>query len=273
MINKEELFYARDLAKLYNISKQTLIFYDRKNLFKPAYVDTNGYRMYSLKQFFILGIILDLKKMGFQLHDISSFLENRSSSNMLYLLNKQLLKLTKQIELTKKLCSTIKLKIDTIHEYKECKLNEVTLSYLPEEYFLVSKGISLLLPLKQRFVSAVNLLRSAVDADGLKEYNVGGFIFNEELSSFSLKEYKVFCETKREKCNFVKSYGLYVQIYVNTNFDNAINAAKPQLIKFCKDLNVKLGNTIYVKTLKDYWAADSHDGFISKIEIPIVLKE
>lgn len=54
MINKRNFFYASDLAQLYNISKQTLIFYDKKDLFKPDYVDSNGYRMYSLKQFFIL---------------------------------------------------------------------------------------------------------------------------------------------------------------------------------------------------------------------------
>lgn len=73
MINKRNFFYASDLAQLYNISKQTLIFYDKKDLFKPDYVDSNGYRMYSLKQFFILGIILDLKTMGFHLNDIKNF--------------------------------------------------------------------------------------------------------------------------------------------------------------------------------------------------------
>ena len=39
MIDKSNFFYASDLAQLYNISKQTLIFYDKKDLFKPDYVD------------------------------------------------------------------------------------------------------------------------------------------------------------------------------------------------------------------------------------------
>lgn len=33
MVNKSNFFYASDLAQLYNISKQTLIFYDKKDLF------------------------------------------------------------------------------------------------------------------------------------------------------------------------------------------------------------------------------------------------
>ena len=110
MVNKSNFFYASDLAQLYNISKQTLIFYDKKDLFKPDYVDSNGYRMYSLKQFFILGIILDLKTMGFHLNDIKNFLEHRTPDDTLSLLNKQLHKLTKQIELTTKLCDNIKSK-------------------------------------------------------------------------------------------------------------------------------------------------------------------
>lgn len=112
MIDKSNFFYASDLAQLYNISKQTLIFYDKKDLFKPDYVDSNGYRMYSLKQFFILGIILDLKTMGFHLNDIKNFLEHRTPDDTLSLLNKQLHKLTKQIELTSKLCDNIKSKIN-----------------------------------------------------------------------------------------------------------------------------------------------------------------
>lgn len=39
MVDKRNFFYASDLAQLYNISKQTLIFYDKKDLFKPDYVD------------------------------------------------------------------------------------------------------------------------------------------------------------------------------------------------------------------------------------------
>lgn len=184
MIDKRNFFYASDLAQLYNISKQTLIFYDKKDLFKPDYVDSNGYRMYSLKQFFILGIILDLKIMGFNLNDIKNFLEHRTPEDTLSLLNKQLHKLTKQIELTTKLCDNIKSKINTINIYNDCKLNEITLSYREEEYFLVSEQIPLSLPQKERFLAAATLLNSAVDKNGLKEYNLSGFILMTQLPIF-----------------------------------------------------------------------------------------
>ena len=35
-----------EMAKLHGITRQTLIHYDNIDLFKPAKVDTNGYRYY-----------------------------------------------------------------------------------------------------------------------------------------------------------------------------------------------------------------------------------
>ena len=62
----EDLFSIGELSKYQNISKQTLIFYDKIGLFRPAYVDPdNGYRYYSAKQIDYLDTILIMKKIGF----------------------------------------------------------------------------------------------------------------------------------------------------------------------------------------------------------------
>ena len=43
-----DLFTIGEISKHQNISRQTLIFYDKIGLFRPAYVDPeNGYRYYS----------------------------------------------------------------------------------------------------------------------------------------------------------------------------------------------------------------------------------
>ncbi|MFQ7474074.1 MAG: MerR family DNA-binding transcriptional regulator, partial [Anaerovoracaceae bacterium] len=43
--NKKDFFSIGELSKYQNISKQTLIYYDKINLFKPAYINpSNGYR-------------------------------------------------------------------------------------------------------------------------------------------------------------------------------------------------------------------------------------
>ena len=40
----KEFVSISDMAKLHNISRQTLIHYDKIGLFKPMHTDENGYR-------------------------------------------------------------------------------------------------------------------------------------------------------------------------------------------------------------------------------------
>ena len=47
----EHRFTAGEIAKLSGLSKQTILFYDKKGILKPDYVDPdNGYRYYSADQ-------------------------------------------------------------------------------------------------------------------------------------------------------------------------------------------------------------------------------
>ena len=67
----EDLFSIGELSRYQNISRQTLIFYDKIGLFCPAYVDPhNGYRYYSASQIDYLDTILIMKKIGFSLDEI-----------------------------------------------------------------------------------------------------------------------------------------------------------------------------------------------------------
>lgn len=269
---KDNYFFAKELAELHKISKQTLIFYDKKNILKPAFIDNNGYRMYSLKQYFILDIILDLKKMGFHLKDIITFLDNRDTNNILELLHKQLNTLTKQKAIINKLCDAIQSKINLIETYNSRKLNEITLSYQEKEYFLVSDQITLSKSQKERFLIAAELLSSATDNNGIKEYDLTGFIFTLPCLDKKPDFYQVFCKTNENNYNYTKNYDLYLQIFVNHNFHDALNYAQPQITDFCAALDLNLSNTIFIKTFKNYWTSDSHSNFISKIEIPIIKK-
>lgn len=71
-----ELYKISEIAKIFNISRRTLIYYDEINLFKPCHIDTtSSYRYYSNEQIYTLRLIIDLKKSGFTLSDIKKFIE------------------------------------------------------------------------------------------------------------------------------------------------------------------------------------------------------
>ncbi len=87
----ENMFSAGELAKLQNISKQTLLYYDKIGLFNPSYTDAeNGYRYYSAEQLDYLDTILIMKKIGFSLNEIKEYLKNYTTENSMLLLKNQL---------------------------------------------------------------------------------------------------------------------------------------------------------------------------------------
>ncbi len=64
-----------ELAKLCNVSTQTLRYYDAEKLLCPEHVDKfSGYRYYSAHQIDVLNHILHLKALGFELNEIKRLL-------------------------------------------------------------------------------------------------------------------------------------------------------------------------------------------------------
>lgn len=76
-------------SKLSEITRKTLIYYDRIGLFKPAFVADNGYRYYSRNQLETIGVIHIFKELGMSLEEIQQHLGERSPDNTLQLLRKQ----------------------------------------------------------------------------------------------------------------------------------------------------------------------------------------
>lgn len=84
-------YKINEVAKLFGISKQTLIYYDRIGVFKPYYIDEeNSYRYYVEEQFFQLKFILLLKIAGFSLKEIKEYTETKSPQESLIYLEKKL---------------------------------------------------------------------------------------------------------------------------------------------------------------------------------------
>lgn len=115
-------FTVGELAKLHNMSKQTLIYYDNIDLFKPNIVDkNNGYRYYTSNQLEILDSILILREIGIPIKDIKEFLIKRDNNKALKLLKDQKKVLDLQVKNLKRTITRLENKINTIesmHSYK-----------------------------------------------------------------------------------------------------------------------------------------------------------
>ena len=78
-----------EVAKYFNISKQTLIYYDRINLLKPSNCEENKYRYYTYDDTDKLELILMLKESGLELAAIRDYLESPTHEQGISLLTHQ----------------------------------------------------------------------------------------------------------------------------------------------------------------------------------------
>ena len=64
-----------ELAKKSNVGPETIRFYEKKGLLRPAYRDSSNYRRYGQEELERLSFIKKAKALGFTLPEISEFLE------------------------------------------------------------------------------------------------------------------------------------------------------------------------------------------------------
>lgn len=126
---KDGLYKIGDIADIFNLSVQTLRFYEKTGLFVPAVKDeSTGYRYYSWEQFERLRQILFLKDFGLSLKDIKHQLDNQHSSEYKMLLENCSSSLERKIQ------SDLKLR-----QYLDTKIENMKLaSYLPQNKTLFS---------------------------------------------------------------------------------------------------------------------------------------
>lgn len=92
-------FSIGEICKMQGISHQTLIYYDKIGLFRPAYTDpSNGYRYYSAAQLDHLDTICIMKRIGFSLKEIKEHMESFTLQQSLDVLRRQGEVLRGQIE-------------------------------------------------------------------------------------------------------------------------------------------------------------------------------
>lgn len=104
----DQLITITELARLRNVTTETLRFYDRKGILKPSYIDpNNGRRYYTIVDCERLGTIRELQQMNMSLDEIAAFLNERNPKTSYNLLCQKEKELKEQIKQLRALYRTI----------------------------------------------------------------------------------------------------------------------------------------------------------------------
>ena len=266
----EDYFSIGELSKYQNISKQTLIYYDKIGLFRPAYVDPdNGYRYYSSGQIDYLDTILIMKKIGFSLKEIRELLRHGNIETSLLALRKQLTVIDRQIRELQMIKSRLQKRCDQMEKAKEyrgkecsavvehvparCILFErVEEPYAPREVSIATKKC-----FSEAFLKQLPIFFQCGVRVPLENIRKGNY--TEASEAFVSTEWTDRAEQIRElpggKCASIYHIGDYP----------SIGRSYRKLLAYCEEQKLRIISDAYEFCINDYITSSDESDYITKI--------
>lgn len=133
-----EYFTTSELAKTCGVTKQTLFHYDKIGLLKPEFINSNGYRYYSLRQCYVLDIINVLKKAGSSLEEIKEFIQKQNTPLLVNIFKEKQMELEIEKLRITRMQSILKSAIKMTEEAMEELRNTPTIEECEAECFIAT---------------------------------------------------------------------------------------------------------------------------------------
>ncbi|MDR2971719.1 MAG: MerR family DNA-binding transcriptional regulator [Bacteroidales bacterium] len=138
MNSKDGLLSIGEMAKLTGAGIQALRYYERKNILKPAYVDSySGYRYYSLEQSYFVDIITVCVELGIPLKELKGLFESEDPAVLsnFFLKNKETAE--KKIKILKIGLSLMSKALKKLEINKPYKIRQIHAREIPEKFYYV----------------------------------------------------------------------------------------------------------------------------------------
>lgn len=129
----KKYYKINEIAKLYHIQPDSLRYYEKVGLIHPMRSKKN-YRLYTLNDIYVLNIIRDCLKLGYDTQQIKAYLDHRSVDQTIQFLKEEEQLIQSQIkELSQKL-SSIQTRIHAIKATNEMRFNTFEILPYPQRY-------------------------------------------------------------------------------------------------------------------------------------------
>lgn len=264
-------FTPAELAKLLGISKQLLLYYDKNDIFSPAFVDENGYRFYVLSQYFTLQIIISLRKLDVSLKEIKAYLKSKDINLLKDIYRNKQQEYKKQIEELLYLEKTMQQKISFLNDIQNLPLNQILLELQEEEHLYFSEDISFQTPIKHRMNILAKHMLPVFSHPSFQEYLMGfHYDSNEFFYKDLITQYNVFISAN-SKLHYnnpikkTKEKGLYLCVYCNAHYGVIDSKIKERILKFVEQNKLHMHGGIYLFPLRNFWSTSKPEEELVKL--------
>lgn len=259
----KKYYKINEIAKLYNIKTDSLRYYEEVGLISPMRSKSN-YRLYTLNDIYILNIIRDCLKLGYDTSQIKEYLDNRSVNNTIAFLKEEEKLIQRQIqELNTKLLSIqtriIDLDCTQYMEFDTCKIEVYPkryCRYLKEKIDQDEKIDFLLTKLSESMEEDISVLGN-MDSGSVVEYKNDEFVYT-----------SVFILTQEEKHDFILDEGMYCTYTYSGQYDRT-NQLFYKMKDWIQEHNYKIEGPFLEFLLIDIHETKKVEEYITSIHVKV----
>lgn len=270
----KQYFTTNEFAEICGVTKHTLFHYDEIGILKPELVKPNGYRYYSIKQFYLYDMIYILKQAGTSLSEIKEYIKDQNPYHFLALLKQKEQQLEDEIKKTSIMRNKV---IATIHKTEEGLSSVYGVPYFEEceeEYFVVVK-ISGYESDKEELQKMGEHFEYCNEIGSDCELLMGAIVSREDLiaGQFDKPNYysnRIRCKINSDRLR-IKAEGKYAVI-IHKGAYTELPKSYQQLIYFIEENNMVINGDAFENDMLSYLAAVDSNQFVIKISIPVILK-
>lgn len=133
------MYTISEMASIFGVSRQTLIYYDKIGLFAPAEVNEKGYRFYSPTQIPLMRLICMLRDLGVDLDEIMRLTSSYDVAEMTNKLRERVSELDGQIAALEKERNSVQERLSFYSDvsYWKARQGVPTLRAFPDRYVIV----------------------------------------------------------------------------------------------------------------------------------------
>lgn len=254
-------------AKLHNINKRTLHYYDSIGLFSPRFKGENNYRYYDNSQSMEFEYILMLKELNMSIAEIKHYIDHPNAEDFISMADQKSDEIQQQISKLKQTKKLLQAKKEQILLCQNKKNMDIHIIDCEQEKLLT-------IPFSFQENDLPELLSYITQAWGIEQCRagVGSYISIDKIQNSDFKEYDgLFTPafaSNRNKNIFIKPKGRYLCGYVRGTWDK-LPAMYEKMLDYADTHNLKLTGHAYERGMNDFVIQDEN-GYITQITIKIL---
>lgn len=271
----KDFFTAGELANIYGISKQALLYYDKVNLLSPEMIAENGYRQYYIQQYLDLELIVNLRSLDFSIADIKNYLENRSKIKLIEMLKDRKNECQKIIDENQKISNAITAILENTEESIDFPLEIITLNWYSERILRIT-------PLLNEDSSVDRIIKFAKHTQAtFHNYHYikrpcGWIIesknFNADDKYYTSKAFFSFVPNTpghKKAAKHILPKGLYLEMCFGGSYFTNGRRIREKINKFLDQNNLHIEGDVYILPIDNHWFTKNIAEYKTKIFVRV----